>query len=147
MHLAVHDPASQLPIFFSLILPGSPISVLCGVMSGAAFLASEGLPSTGRVVMIRVPEQTTFLEQSNRYIDPDAATVARDLHALGFPAPIPLDVGDLVAEYLGESPDQVTPRDQGRFAALLDPLNLVQPLEGDIARRERVKLVHVVDRQ
>jgi hypothetical protein len=38
LHLLVHDPDSQLPIFFSFGLPGAPISVLCGVMSGAAFL-------------------------------------------------------------------------------------------------------------
>ena len=125
LHLPVHDPDSQLPIFFSLGLPGAPISVLCGVMSRAAFLAADGLPSACRVVIVRVPAEDP-LESSNRYLDADPAMISADLAALG----VPLSRGglaSLITDFLRTGLDQVTPADRARFAALLDPAQLSPP--------------------
>ncbi len=122
LHLTARDAGSQLPVFFSAILPGAPISVLCGVVSGAAFVAADGLPSVSRMVAIRVAERIP-LEESNRYLDADPAIICADLEALGI-QPLGQRLATLVAEFLGEGLDQVTPEHRTHFAAVLDPAHL-----------------------
>ena len=82
MHFLVREPDGDMPAFISLQLPGPPANVLCGVMSGVAFLAHEPLPSASRIVFIRVPD-TPGLDGSNRFFDPAPGTIAADLVDLG----------------------------------------------------------------
>ncbi|MGH7101733.1 MAG: hypothetical protein ACREFJ_05000 [Acetobacteraceae bacterium] len=119
MHLAVRDPESELPIFFSLILPGAPISVLCGVMSGTALLAPDSLPSAGRVVMIRLPGQVAN-EAANGYLEADPVILAADLETLGISHLGPRLAARII-EFLGRRLEQVTSADRARIAELLDP--------------------------
>ena len=63
MHFVVREPEGDVPLFISLQIPGPPASVLCGVMSGVAFVSSEPLPSACRIVFIRVPDTP----QARRY--------------------------------------------------------------------------------
>ncbi len=119
MHLVVRDPESELPIFFSLILPGAPISVLCGVMSGTGFLAPDSLPSAGRVVMIRAPGQEAN-GAANGYLEADPVTLAADLETLGISHLGPRLAARII-EFLGHRPQQVMSADRARIAELLDP--------------------------
>jgi hypothetical protein len=102
MHFVVREPEGDVPLFISLQIPGPPASVLCGVMSGVAFVSSEPLPSACRIVFIRVPD-TPRLDGTNRYFDPVSAAIAA-----------------FTREFLGTSPNQVTTQDQAMFASMLD---------------------------
>jgi len=82
MHFAVREPDGDLPLFLSLQVPGPPASVLCGVMSGVAFVAHESLPSACRIVFIRVPD-TPRLNRTNRYFESHPGAITADLADLG----------------------------------------------------------------
>ncbi len=107
MHFAVREPDGDLPLFLSLQVPGPPASVLCGVMSGVAFVGHESLPSACRIVFIRVPD-TPRLNRTNRYFESHPGAITADR----------LDA--LTRSFLGTSANQVTPQDYAAFASLLD---------------------------
>ena len=119
MHFVVREPAGDVPLFFSLHSPGPPAAVLCGIMSGLAFVADETLPSACRVVFVRVPD-TAGLDRSNRYLDPAPGAIAADLRALGVEGPGPRLLDAFARDFLAAPPDQVTARDQAALAGLLD---------------------------
>jgi len=119
MHFLVREPDGDMPAFISLQLPGPPANVLCGVMSGVAFLAHEPLPSASRIVFIRVPD-TPGLDGSNRFFDPAPGAIAADLVHLG----VTISEGDrldsFTRKFVGTHPTQVTTQDQATFANMLD---------------------------
>jgi hypothetical protein len=122
LHLLLREPGSDLPLFVSLILPGPPASVMCGVMSGAAFVASEPLPSTTRIAFIRVPD-TPALERTNRYFAAEPGAIAGDLAGLGLAVPAAERLDALLRGFLGPGPEQLSAADQAGFAAILDPVH------------------------
>jgi hypothetical protein len=119
MHLVVHEPEGNVPLFISLQVPGPPASVLCGVMSGVAFVSHEPLPSASRIVFIRVRD-TPRLEGTNRYLDPVPGVIAADLADLGMNAPEADRLDALTRTFVGTTPTQVTTQDQATFASILD---------------------------
>lgn len=124
MHFLVRDPDGDMPAFISLQLPGPPANVLCGVMSGVAFIAHEPLPSASPIVFIRVPD-TSILEASNRFFEPAPGTIAADLVELGLNVPEADRLDAVTRKFIGERPTQVTPQDQVTFASMLnrDPVD------------------------
>jgi hypothetical protein len=119
MHLAVREPDGDVPVFISLQIPGPPASVLCGVMSGMAFVSHEPLQSACRIVFIRVPD-TPRLDGTNRYFDPVPGAVAADLAGLGLHVRETDRLDAFMREFLGTAPIQVTTQHQGAFADMLD---------------------------
>jgi hypothetical protein len=123
MHFAMREPVGDIPLFFSLQVPGPPASVLCGVMSGVAFLSHEPLPSACRIVFIRVPD-TPALNATNRYLDPVPGAVAADLVDLGADIAEAERLDAFTREFVGTTPNQATPQDQATFASMLDRQHL-----------------------
>ncbi|MCS6779412.1 MAG: hypothetical protein NZ555_06910 [Geminicoccaceae bacterium] len=80
LHALLQGPAGVSPLFLSVLTPGPPGSVLCGILSGATAVGPEPLPSATRIVLVRVPAAAT---PSNRYFAPEAGAFAADLAALG----------------------------------------------------------------
>jgi hypothetical protein len=119
MHFVMREPDGDVPLFISLQIPGPPASVLCGVMSGVAFVSHEPLPSACRIVFIRVPD-TPRLDGTNRYFDPIPGSVAADLEGLGLAVPDADRLDTFTREFLGTAPIQATPQHQGAFAGILD---------------------------
>jgi hypothetical protein len=119
MHFALREPDGGLPLFISLQVPGPPASVLCGVMSGSAFVAHDSLPSTCRIVFVRVPESPR-LAGTNRYFDPVPGAIATDLAELGANIPESDRFDSFTRGFLGTCPDQATTQDQATFAGMLD---------------------------
>lgn len=124
LHLHLREPDSELPLFFSMILPGPPVSLLSGVMSGIALVAHEPLPSCSRVLMIRAAPDAE-LEASNRYIERSADAIAGDLAGVGLAADAYRRLGALVAAFLNERLDQISVADQAELSGLLDSPKLV----------------------
>jgi hypothetical protein len=121
VHMLLREPESELPLFVSLILPGPPANVLCGIMAGPAFVARDALPTSTRFVAIRVPEATK-LEPSNRYLSVADESFVGDLGRLGLNVGSSPGLDDQVAAFLGAVPDQVRPADHATIAHALDPL-------------------------
>ena len=119
MHLPLREPGSDLPLFISLHVPGPPASVLCGVMSGVAFVARDTLPSASRVLFVRVADSDA-LEQTNRYFDPATGAIAADLADLGLQTPNAARFDALARALLAVGADQVTADDLSAFASILD---------------------------
>jgi len=119
MHFLVREPDGDMPVFISLQLPGPPASVLCGVMSGVAFIAHEPLPSASRIVFIRVPD-TPALDGSNRFFDPAPGAIATDLVDLGVNISEADRLDAFARNFVGTRPNQVTPQDQATFSSMLD---------------------------
>ncbi len=121
VHLSVCNPEGRSPLFVSLFLPGPPASVLCGVMSGATIIGPEALPSTTRMVVVRVPGNAGG---SNRYLSPAPGALSDDLLALGLDLAEASEVDALMREFLlsdGEGGlDQVAASDQVRLTSVLD---------------------------
>lgn len=126
MHFVVREPDGDVPVFISLQIPGPPASVLCGVMSGVAFVSHEPLPSACRIVFIRVPD-TPRLDGTNRYFDPIPGAVAADLAELGLAVQEADRLDAFTREFLGPEPIQVTTQHQGVFAGMLDREHLDVP--------------------
>lgn len=80
LHVVLRGPACVSPLFLSVLMPGPPCSVLCGILSGATAVGPEPLPSATRIVAVRVPAGAT---PSNRYFTPEPGAFAADLDALG----------------------------------------------------------------
>jgi DNA-binding winged helix-turn-helix (wHTH) protein len=119
MYVVLREPAGELPLFLSLHIPGPPIDVICGVMSGFAFVSHEALPSACRIVFIRAPD-TPRLNATNRYFDPVPGAVAADLADLGVDVPAAAEFDSFTREFLGAVPLQATALDQAMFASRLD---------------------------
>lgn len=119
MHFVVREPDGDVPLFISLQIPGPPASVLCGIMSGAAFVSQEPLQSACRIIFIRVPD-TPRLDATSRYFDPIPGSISADLADLGLAVPEADHLDALTREFLGAAPIQVTNQHQGTFAAILD---------------------------
>jgi hypothetical protein len=123
MHFLLREPAGDMPVFISAQLPGPPASVLCGVMSGVAFLSNEPLPSASRIVFIRVRD-TSRLDGTNRFFDPVPGAIAADLADLGIDIPEARRLDSFTREFVGTRPNQVTTQDQATFASMLDHQHL-----------------------
>ena len=115
------DLSQHSPVFISLFLPGPPASVMCGVMSGATLVGPESLPSTTRMVVVRVPADAT---SSNRYLAPTPGALSNDLQTIGLPLAHPIGVDAAIRELLaGGSEDglnQIPASEQVRLTSLLD---------------------------
>lgn len=123
MHFVMRETVGDIPLFFSLQMPGPPASVLCGVMSGVAFLSHETLPTACRIVFIRVPD-TPKLDRTNRYFDAAPGAIAADLADLGLDV-AEADALDAFARgFVGALPTQATAEDQAHFAGFLDRQHL-----------------------
>ena len=123
MHFVLREPDGEVPLFISLQVPGPPASVLCGIMSGMAFVSNEPLPSASRIVFIRVPD-TPRIDVTNRYFDPVPGAIAADLVDLGFDIPEADRLDAFTRGFLGGGPNQVTVQDQATFASMLDSQHL-----------------------
>lgn len=123
MHFLLREPEGELPLFITLQVPGPPASVLCGVMSGMAFVAHEPLPSACRIVFIRVPDSPR-LDATNRYFDPDPGAIAADLADLGLKVPEADRLDAFTRGFIGTGPNQVTAQDEATFAGMLDSQHL-----------------------
>jgi hypothetical protein len=123
MHFVLREPEGEVPLFISLQVPGPPASVLCGIMSGMAFVSHEPLPSASRIVFIRVPD-TPRIDGTNRYFDPVPGAIAADLVDLGFDVPEADRLDAFARAFLGGGPNQVTAQDQATFASMLDGQHL-----------------------
>jgi len=123
MHFVLREPEGEVPLFISLQVPGPPASVLCGIMSGMAFVSHEPLPSASRIVFIRVPD-TPRIDGTNRYFDPLPGAIAADLLDLGFDIPEADRLDAFTRVFLSAGPNQVTAQDQATFASMLDGQHL-----------------------
>lgn len=119
MHCVLREPDGDMVLFVSLQVPGPPASILCGVMSGVAFVAHESLPSACRIAFIRVPE-TPRLDAGNRYLEPAPGAIAADLAELGVTLAEAGRFDAVTREFLGANPIQVTAQHQAGFADMLD---------------------------
>jgi hypothetical protein len=119
MHFVVREPDGDLPVFISLQIPGPPASVLCGVMSGVAFVPHEPLPSACRIVFIRVPD-TPRLDSTNRYFDPVPGVIGTDLMGLGLAVSEVNRLDAFTRQFLSNALLQATTQHQGAFATMLD---------------------------
>jgi hypothetical protein len=80
LHMLLRGPRGVAPLFVSLLRPGPPGSVLCGVMSGAVAVGPQPLPSSTRLVVVRVGRDPS---SSNRYFWPAPGALVADLTDLG----------------------------------------------------------------
>lgn len=143
LQIVTREPGGGLPLFFSLVTPNPPASVLCGVMAGAAFVANSAMPSATRILLVRVPDSAT-LDASNHYMVPERLAIAEDLRALGLRAPDAEHLDGLVATFLGPEPSQVRAGDQVAFAEALDPIYLrPAPSAAIVAPPSHVRLASV----
>ena len=119
MHTTVSDEDGDMPLSISVPMPGPPASVLCGVMSGMAFVSHDALPSACRIVFIRVPE-TARLEATNCYLEPRPGAIATDLRGFEVNLAHADRLDTFTREFLGAWPIQATSQDQATFASMLD---------------------------
>jgi hypothetical protein len=129
VHVLLRGPATVAPMLLSLMLPGVPGSVLCGVLSGANTIGPQPVPSATRMVLVRVPHS---VEDSNRFLPYDPESVVTDLAALGFALPdraaaVALMRTAIAGDAGTEAPMQVQPATQTALAALFDPAWMDQP--------------------
>jgi hypothetical protein len=124
VHLILRPPGDSSPLFQTLMLPGPPASVMCGIMSGATVVGHEPQPSATRIVVVRVRKDASA---SNRYMRPPEL-ISSDLAELGLPIPDPGVVDEPVGAFLGRrndgALDQVSASEQARLAAVFDRLYL-----------------------
>jgi hypothetical protein len=119
MHFALREPDGDLPLSISLTVPGASASVLCGVMSGSAFVAHDSLPSACRTIFVRVPE-TPRLASTNRYFDPVPGAIAADLADLGTDIPEADRFDTFTRGVLAACPEQAMTEDLATFVGMLD---------------------------
>ena len=120
LHIVLWDQDGNLPLFATLIMPGPPASALCGILSGAAFVAHAALPSASRFLAVRVTD-TAGLAASNRYVDPAPGFLTADLAGLGVKPREARALDDLAGGFFAEGAASVTPAMQEAFTELLDP--------------------------
>lgn len=119
IHVLLKESAPGLPLFLSLIAPGPPASVLCGILAGPALIAHAALPSATRFVAVRVPE-TPGLDAGNRYMERGETAVQQDLASTGLEIPEAAAAAAAVLAFLGDGPNQVAIADQLVLCDLLD---------------------------
>jgi len=120
LHVILRESTAGSALFMSMFLPGPPASVLCGVMSGTTLVGPEALPSTTRLVAVRVPRPAVA---SHGYFLPRSGTISADLLAHGLPLADPDGVDTLMRNVLlshGTGLDQVPASSQADLAAALD---------------------------
>lgn len=126
LFLDLRDAASGLPLFFALYLPAPPVSVLTGLMTGVTLVGPDPEPSVSRIAVVRVPATPALLEDTNRYLDADDDTVARDLGDLGLSPGARGDIGATILGFLtaARQPgfDQVRREETAPLVAALDRL-------------------------
>lgn len=112
LHVLVRDPSSNGPLFFSLLVPGRPAAMLCGMVAGATFASADPEPSATRIVLLRSEAGAAALDAGNRYIAPDE--IAADLARIGSPAD-----AAAVLRFLAHAPTQVGPAELDALAPQL----------------------------
>ncbi|HEX2527720.1 MAG TPA: hypothetical protein VHL31_15665 [Geminicoccus sp.] len=120
----------ELPLFFSMVRPNPPTSVMMGHLAGAALMGPSRPPSITRIIMLRVPASVSLVESTNRYLEPDEQVVP-DLVRLGLDPAQPDELENEIQAFLRGAPaggvDQVTAEIYGRIIELLDPLWIEPP--------------------
>jgi hypothetical protein len=140
LHIALHGPDGVSPLFLSLLAPGPPGSVLCGILSGATAVGPLPLPSATRFVAARVAEDPS---DSNRYLLPADGALGADLAALLGEARAAAELDRRLCAVLGAGSgcagaEQVAFDGQMALAELLDPLWLA-------AEQDRASLDEAVE--
>jgi hypothetical protein len=125
MHMALKEAGGEVPIYFSLLLPRPPASLLSGIMAGTTLVSPVPEPSASRIVMIRVAEGNS-LDDTNRYFSPKPGAISDDLAGLGLQLGTPQAVDQLVHDFLIRNHDleQVDTTLQLALTAELDPCHL-----------------------
>lgn len=121
VHVLLHESDGQMPLFLCLHLPGPPVTALCGVLAGMAFISHEPLPSMSRFLALRVRQNVAVLRTTDRYMDADRAVIAADLQSVGIAEAAARELGPLLLDFIGAAPDQVTLESQRAFSDRLDP--------------------------
>ncbi|MEI4471206.1 hypothetical protein [Frigidibacter sp. MR17.24] len=101
-------------LFFSLLAPGRPARVLIGQMQGVIISGPEPRPSSGRVLMLRIP-QTESLPGAC-YLRAARGDLAQDLAGFDLPPIRPETLAATVLGFLNR--DSLYPVDQVTFAEL-----------------------------
>lgn len=83
LHLELHEAGSGAPYYVSVLLSGRPASMLSGVASGATLAGPDPLPSTTRIVLLRVPDHGGDLAVTNGYLAHDPVAIGTDLEVVG----------------------------------------------------------------
>jgi hypothetical protein len=117
LHMLVRE-AGGLPLFLSLILPGTPCSVMCGALCGPAFVSNPHV-SLSRMLAVRVPEAAA-LEATDRCMESGERSIARDLHTLGLRLIDPAAIDGLAATFFSVPLNQVGLAEQDGFAKWFD---------------------------
>ena len=129
LHMELREAGSGAPIYVSVLLSGRPASLLSGVMSGATLAGPDPLPSTTRIVLVRVLDACADLECSNAYIEPELAAITGNLGRLGLQlADLTAAAAELCAFLGGVAPcglSQVSQEAHGRLARLFDPVEML----------------------
>ncbi len=126
--LDLREPASRLPLFFTLYMPAPPASVLAGLMAGATLVGPDPEPSVSRIVLVKVPAGPALLEDTNRYLDADGDALELDLAGLGLGlGPAGAGIGAAVVGFLSAGRrqaglDQVLREEASPLIAALDRL-------------------------
>ncbi len=112
-------------LFFSLLVPGRPANVLCGLLQGTIINGPEPRPSAGRIVLLRLPGSSELQPAlATCYLGADAGSLARDLADSDLPMERAETLAGLVLGFLGARADgnieQVALSDLAPMAALLD---------------------------
>lgn len=119
VHALMHEPDGNLPLFLVLHVPGSPASVMTGILAGVAFLSHDPLPAGCCFVAVRVDDDMR-LEPTNRYLEFTGPAIAADLAALGLPAALAAQAGPAIAEILAGEPRAADTSHQRALSELLD---------------------------
>lgn len=99
MHMTLKEPSGDAQFLFCLFPPTAPVRVLGGLMCGATLLGPDSSPSVTRIIMIRLPATSGYLQSANAYL-PKAGSFAQDLASLGLTVSSPQIVDERMAEFL-----------------------------------------------
>ncbi|MEI4485994.1 hypothetical protein V8J36_07310 [Frigidibacter sp. MR17.14] len=124
--VAARGRAGHERLFFSLLVPGRPVNVLCGQMQGVIISGPEPQPSSARIIMLRIPPVELLPPPCYVPATPDALAANLDGFALP-PIPRLHLAGELLA-FLDR--DRTRPVNQVTFRELTD---LSMLLEGACA--------------
>lgn len=126
----------ELPLFFSMVRPNPPTSVMVGHLAGASLMGPTRPPSVTRIIMLRVPAAWNKVEDGNRYLEPDEPIVP-DLVGLGLVSPSPDRLEEEIQNFLRGAPagnvDQVTAQLYAPIVELLDPFWIDRPQGAEAA--------------
>lgn len=74
----------EIVITFTLAVPPAPGAVLAGVMSGVTVNDAEMRPIAGRVLCLRLPDETALTEKISGYLGLEPTDLSERLQAAGF---------------------------------------------------------------